>query len=265
MYQNNNPYVNNYGYTYAVGRPQARNTQPLTPEEIAKLRQDSEAFNMKVSQEDMLKAACTHKEKDGRSALISNGDGIYTCTICHATFKMCDMETKEVEECVENIDNILQTLKTIYLDIPEDLARQYMQLLPLLHKLPTLWTYAMKNFSKYEGNGFVDVNPMSTGYSGFATLQNLMTNPYAGYGYIQQPMPGYAPQAPYGYQQPAPAPAYGAPMDPATNPMAYGVPNGVPTPTAPAPGVMPGVAQPAPAPAAPAVTPEVQQQQVFNV
>lgn len=281
MYQNNNPYANN-GYGYGVARPQARNTQPLTQEQISKLRSDSNAFDMKVEVEDLWRAACTHKEKNGQSTLIANADGTYTCTICHETFKMCDSSAEEIEAAVNTIINMLQTSKTVYLDAPEELVRQYYQLIPLLKKFPALWERAMKNFSMYEGATTPNMNPMYPGYSGFAALQNLMTNPYAGYGYNgygygapQQPVQGYGyPQQPngfYGQQQPMAMP-YGAPVaDPTGNPLAYGVPGApvpAPAPTAPAPGVMPGMAQPAPA-AAPVATPaqntEVQQQQVFNV
>lgn len=273
MYQNNNtPYANNFGYAYGVPRPQARNTQPLTPEQISKLRQDSNAFDMKVEVEDLWRAACTHKEKNGQSTLIANEDGSYTCTICHETFKMCDSDRKEIEAAVNTLVDMLQTSKTVYLDAPEELIRQYFQMIPLLKKFPDLWDRAMKNFSMYEGTAFTGVNQMGPGFSGFAALQNLMTNPYAGYGYNayaqaapQQPVQGYGYQPNGFYGQPM-APAYGAPVDPSANPMAYGVPGTVPAPTAPAPGVMPGAAAPAPVatPAAPAQA-EVQQQQVFNV
>ena len=272
MYQNNNPYANNLGYTYGVPRPQARNTQPLTPDQIAKLRQDSNAFDMKVEVEDLWRAACTHKEKNGQSTLVDKGDGTYVCTICHEEFKMCDSTKDEIKEAVNTLINMLQTSKTVYLDAPEELIKQYYQIIPLLKKFPDLWDRAIKNFSMYEGSAVTSVNPMYPGYSGYAALQTLLTNPYAGYGYQA------APQQPagYGYQQPAAgfygqpmAPAYGAPVaDPSGNPMAYGVPGNIPAPTAPAPGVMPGAAQPAPAAAPAAATApqaEVQQQQVFNV
>lgn len=272
---------NGYGYGYGAARPQARNTQPLTPDQIAKLRQDSSAFDMKVEQEDLWRAACTHKEKNGQSTLIQNNDGSYTCTICHETFNMCDADRPKIEEAVKTLIDMLQTSKTVYLDAPEELIRQYYQIIPLLKKFPDLWDRAMKNFAMYEGAMNGTINPMSPGYSGFNALYNLMSNPYAGnfgqpgmvqpqygYGYPQQPMmPQMGVQPPMGYGYPQ-QPMMGQPMDPSQNPMAYGAPQ---APVAPAPGVMPGVPQPAPAPApvpAPAPAPqqtEVQQQQVFNV
>ena len=276
---------NMYGYTYGMARPQARNTQPLTPEQIAKLRQDSNAFDMKIPAEDLWRAACTHKEKNGNGTLVLNNDGTYTCTICHETFNMCDKSRAEVESAVNVLLDMLQTSKAVYLDASEELVRQYYQMIPLLKKFPDLWDRALKNFSMYEG-AMTGVNPMSTGYSAFAAYNTLTNNPYGGYGYMA-PTP-MAPQQPMGYyQQPTMTP-YGMPVDPNVNPMAYGVPNSVPMPTvpqaAPAPGVMPGVPQmaptagvmpgvpqAAPVPTAPVTTPvatqqnEVQQQQTFNV
>ena len=274
-----NQQYNNYGY--AAPRPQARNTQPLTPEQIAKLRQDNKAFDMKVDQEDLWRAACTHKEKNGHTTLIQNPDGSYTCTICHKTFRMCEDNEEQIAECTRKIIDVLQTIKTLYLDAPEKLIEGYMQQIPLLEKLPSLWKRSISNFSQYEGTINGSVNPMAPGYSGFNAIQSLLTNPYAGFN-------GMAPQYP-GYQQPAysqpyngyaPAQPMTAPMvDPNYNPMAYGVPTAPVAPmapVAPAPGVMPGTVQPAPAPAAP-VAPaptaapvetkqgEVQQQAVFNV
>lgn len=268
-------------YGYGAPRPQARNTQPLTPEQISKLRQDVNAFDMSIPVEDIWRAQCTHKEKNGASALLQNADGSYTCTICNATFRMPEFSADEVEVKVNELIDLLQTSKTVYLDMPENLAKNYFQMIPLLEKFKQIWNMSMKNFAMYDGN-LAGVNPMSPGYSGFAAIQGLLTNPYSG-GYN----PGFVPQQPMypGYQQPAAQPMYGqqpmyqpqAPMmDPSANPMAYGAPMAAP---APMPGTIPGapvaaptapVAAPAPTaqqPQAPAANSqgEIQQQATFNV
>ena len=270
---NNNGVPNMYGYGYANPRPQARNTQPLTDEQIAKLQQNGDAFSMKVDPEDLWRAACTHKRKDnGMSTLVQNNDGTYTCTICHETFNLSDSTKEQIQGAVNTIIDMLQTIKTVYLDAPEDLIVQYMQQIPLLKKMPQLWDRAMKNFAMYEGamNPLYPIN--NPGMSGFAAVQNMLTNPY-GFN------PNMGAAAPYnygygfGYQAPVAAPAPQAPaynfptMDPNTNPMAYGYPNVAPAaPVAPMPGVMPGMTQaPVAAPAPQQTTGEVQQQQVFNV
>lgn len=269
MHPYNNPEsTNQFGYGYGVARPQARNTQPLTQEQIQKLRTNPDAFDMKVTQEELWAAACTHKEKTGQSALRDNGDGTFTCSICHETFKLSDATEAQIEECVKAICDTLQTCKTVYLDAPDELIVQYFQMIPLLKKFPKLWNHAMRNFAQYDGYNPA-MNQYPIGYSGFAAINQLMTNPYMGMNMYGQPVPaapGYvAPQAPVYTQQPV----YGQPVAPGYNPVAFGQPVNVPAPAAaPAPGVMPGMA-PA-APVAPAAAPatqqtEVQQQQVFNV
>ena len=266
MYQNYYQNPNNYGYGYGVQRPQARNTQPLTPEQIAKLRQNNSIFDMRIEQEDLWRAICTHKEKNGASTLVPNDDGTYTCSICGTKFHMLDVSKAEVEEAVGKIRDIMNTIKTIYLDASDEFTAKYNQMEPLLLKLPALWEIAVSDFAKYEQP--TSVTMMGPGYSGFNALGSLMANPYAtqyqpmNYGMPAQPaygMPGQQPMMP-GYGMPA-QPAYGAPaIDPsmAGNPMAFGTPAGVPAaPVAPAPGAVP----PATAPAGT----EVQQQQTFNV
>ena len=277
----NNYYQNTqYGYGYTAPRPQARNTQPLTQEQILKLRTDSKGFDMKIDQEDLWRAACTHKEKNGASTLIQNADGSYTCTICQETFNMVDLDRATVEEKVKELKDILQTAKTIYVDAPEKLIEQYFQLLALLGKLPELWDRSIKNFSMYDSNMVGGVNQMGAGYGGgFNALQNMLTNPsYGGYPmggqqYMAYPQPmTQAPQY-YGggyYQMPTQPMAQAPMMDPNANPMAYGAPQQMPM--APAVGTIPNAPQPQAAPAqAPVPAPaqpqqaEVQQTQVFNV
>lgn len=271
-----------YGYTYGYPRPQARNTQPLTPDQIQKLRQDGSAFDMKVEQEDLWRAACTHKEKNGSSTLVQNQDGTWTCTICHETFNMCDASREEIEAAVNKLIDMLQTSKTVYLDAPDALIIQFYQIIPLLKKFPDLWDRAMRNFAQYEGT-YGAPGMISPGYSGFAAMTSLLTNPYAAGAPFMgqmpaQPMPNGMPmsgQMPmYGYPQQPMAPN-GMPMqqmypDMSGNPMAYGGPAVPQPPMAPAPGVMPGNPQAAPVAAAPAQGQpqqgtEVQQQKTFNV
>lgn len=278
----NNYYPQNtqYGYGYTAPRPQARNTQPLTQEQILALRTDGKKFDMKIDQEDLWRSSCTHKEKNGASTLIQNPDGSYTCSICQATFNMVDLTPEEVEKRVKDLEDVLQTIKTIYVDAPDKLIEQYMQMIALLAKLKELWNRSIQNFSMYEGTTVGGVNQMGPGYSGFGALQSMLSNPYGGFGaygqqYPQYPQPTMAPQyynnGGYG-GYPMPAQQMGQPMmDPNANPMAYGAPQQMPM--APAVGTIPNAPQPqqaaptqapVPAPAQPQQA-EVQQTQVFNV
>lgn len=279
------PYQQQYGTPaqYGVGiptMPKAKYTQPLTPEQISKLRSSGDAFKIEVSQEDLWRAACTHKE-NGQPTLVSEGvnpetgNEILRCTICGETFEMVDASKEEVQKAVDLICNLLQTSKTMYLDAPVQLVEQYYQMLPLLKMFPKLYERSQKNFAMYENAMGVGANPTAVGTNGFQMMGAMLSNPYSAMGY-GAPMPmgpqypqypqGYAPQPmapqpaqPYpGYPQQYPQQAYNPAMY-GGNPMMYNS-GAVATAPAPAPGVVPQ------APAAPTDgTAEVQQQKQFNV
>ena len=78
---------NNMGY----GFPQNYNYQqpapfksanPLTREEIASLKQKGSAFSLAVTQEDVLRGMCFHKDENGVSTLVTTQDGLTHCTLC---------------------------------------------------------------------------------------------------------------------------------------------------------------------------------------
>lgn len=258
----NQGYVNQ-GFGY-VERPNPKNTQPLTAEQISKLRQDANGFDWKIDQMDLWRATCTHKEKNGQPALVetSEGSGIYRCTICGATFPMCTHTVEEVQAAVNTIISMLQTAKSVYLDAPESLITNYFQVIPILEKFPMLWNRALDNYLRYENQQTATI-PVYGNYGGFQALNNILAynpmnfnNPQMG-GYPQQGFynPGY-PMAPNPGVMPQGAPmSMNMPMD---NPFGYGT-----APAAPAAGMMPPQ-QPV-APAAPVATDEVVQQKTFNV
>jgi len=280
----NNAYANPYGVNYAVpAKPQAKNGQPLTQEEINHLRSMSgaETLDIKISTDDVLIAKCTHREKNGTDSLVNLGGDRWRCTICGQEFNMFNGTVEEVTNAVGTIIDILQTSKSIYRDAPDSLTGQYYQLIPLLKKLPNVFQASLNNFSKYENWQQAPEFTANGYYPGFTAMHNLLTGQFMpgmapGYGY-QQPA--------YGYQQPmmqpmqggyAPNPVvtpqptagyYQQPVmqqyDPSGNPLAYGAPV-APAPVAPAPGAIPAAPVAAPA-AAPAAQSEVQQTAVFNV
>lgn len=222
----NQGYMNqNYGYPqpgvqYAQ-RPVAKMTQTLTPEQIKKLKNTGGTFDLQVSQTDMLKAICTHKE-NGNIVLVENNDGTVTCPICGATFTVMAVEQEQVQDATRVVFDVLQTIKTMYLDIPEDVATQYFQLLPLLEKMPKLYQIAMSNFNKYDNpNQF-----QNTGSPYGFNMLSAVTNP--AYGMGMQPMMAPNMYQPQPFQQPY------QPQQPmmGNNPFGYGYPQG-------APGMMP--------------------------
>lgn len=294
MFPNNN-YAQNpqmYAYTYPNTAPRmAKNTQPLTNEQIEMFRSKGNEFSMKVPPEELVRSACTHKEKNGATALVvDESTGEVTCTICKKKFRIRDESTEEVREVVNHMKDLLETSKALYLDAPDELILKYYQMIPLLDNFPALWERATSNFNMYDKSANQGA-PMQMGpyyNNGFGTLSSLIAgggyyNPmYGGYnpnmaqpqqmGYGQPMYPnmGQPQQMPYGQPmynqgynpnmyQPQQMPY---PQD-ATNPMAYGAPAQQPQ-AAPSVGTVPA-AQPQPAPAASANQQDVVQQKTWDV
>lgn len=277
MYQNN--YFNPGMPQSAAGipvAPRAKFTQPLSPEIISKLRSNADALKIEVSQDDLYRAACTHKE-NGNITLVSEGVGpnggeLVRCTICGKTFEVMESSDKEVEKITNDMISLLQTSKLMYLDAPAPLVQQYYQMLPLLEMFPLMYHRSQQNFDKYAmAQGMVPGQSVA-GTNGFAMMNGMLQNPYGvAYGYNYggyapaQQMGGY--QMPVAQQQPMMQPQYGMPQYPQYGQPQYGNPfmyNGAPQQP---------VAAPAPAPAAGTVPPavptadngEVSQQKTFNV
>lgn len=203
MYENQ--MFNNYGYAYGPGMQQynptfrqAQMTQPLTNEEKAILKGKGGEFSTKVTQEDLLKSFCTHKD-NGAIVASRNEDGSFICPICHETFNAASLDKADLEADVNKIIDDLQNIKLTYVDIPAEVARQYFSIIPLLKKLPQLGVIASNNWASYE-----NANPGMIGGNspyGIAQYNQMMLGGMMGYQpmYYQQPMMGY--QQPM-YQQP---------------------------------------------------------------
>lgn len=261
--------------------PKAKYTQPLTPEMISKLRASGDSFKIEVSQEDLMRAACTHKE-NGQPTLVSEGvnpatgNEILRCTICGETFEMVDASKEDVQKTTDDMINLLQTSKTMYLDAPVQLVEQYYQMIPLLKLFPKLYDRSLKNFSMYENAMNTGTNPTAVGANGFQMMGAMLSNPYgavygAPMGYPQAQYPGQVPaQSIMQPQQPMAYPQQPYMQNPAFNPAMYGgnpmmynsgAVAPAPQPMAPAPGTIPQAAPAAPTDG----TAEVQQQKQFNV
>ena len=181
-------------------------TQPLKPEEIQRLRNRGGQFNIRLTQDEVLIAACTHKGPDGRFTLAETRDGMAICSICGQSFNLVNLTQEEVAERVNDLKDILQTIKTYYTDIPEDTAREFFVIQPMLDRVPQLYQIALDKFARYEQITGVNYN---YGPNSFALLNNILApgmmmggNPAYNQGYPQQPQ--YQQQVPMG----APMPGY---------------------------------------------------------
>lgn len=150
-------------------------SQPLTPEQMQLLASKGGSFSTRVAQEDIFRSVCTHK-KDGNIVLVNNGDGTFTCPICQETFSETDLDPQHVKDITREMINILQMIKTTYMDIPDATALEFFPIITLLEKTPELAEIAMRNFSQYEQGTMVQnsANPYS-----FNALSSLMGGPMA--------------------------------------------------------------------------------------
>ena len=196
-----NPYIGGYGYA----KPKLPNpTNPLSKEEMALLKQKSPQFTLAISQVDGLKAICTHRDENGET-LRQNADGTVTCTICGSTFTPVNADMKSVEQIFKAVIDCLETMKIMYMDIPNDVVKQYFQMIPFLEKGPQLFKIANDHYSQYRNPSVMNAN-YNNGGNAFAIYSALM-NPGMAMGM------GMPQQVPYG-QQPGVAPGMPQPMAP---------------------------------------------------
>ena len=210
-YQNPNPYAN--AYTYGQPQPNINWTNPLTKEGEELLKKKSPEFNvLDVSREETLRATCTHRDPATRSlTLVDIGDGSYRCTKCGAVFNMADVDEATVEMYVNTIVDLLQTAKTMYVDLPPATVTAYFQMIPFLEKFPKFYSLANETFRRAVGNsgiqsGYMSSNPFTNLYGAIASP----VYPGAAPGYYQQPYGGY--------------PQYQNTSDPNGNPFMAGAP-----------------------------------------
>lgn len=216
------------GYQYQ-GAPQQQDRQKnfLSQAEIERLMKKQNQFSLALSEEDKLRAFCNHIRSDGsgKDALVQNPDGTYTCQICGYTFKPLDAQatTREsLQAAVNDIDDVLQTIKLLFIDLDPNVAKEYFQIIPLIEKIPDLFDLAVKNYSKHDNinlfvNGkrnlgtaqtfanlaaFLNGAPQQGGfqqaygapYGQQPQYQNPYSNGFGTYGTPQQ-APGYQPQS----------------------------------------------------------------------
>ena len=225
----------------------------LTPDQIRTLRNQGSQFSLGLTQEEVLRAICNHRSEDGLSDTLVYDPvtGTAKCTICGYEFRPIEpnVDYETIKEDVKRVQDILQTIKLMYIDLPAEAAKEFYPVIAMLDKVPQLTEYAAKNMAKHDAYNYM-YNDRNMGAAAmFANLSNMFSN--MSMNYQQQPQ-----QAPGFYGQPAGFPQAAYPQ-PQVNPFGFNA--GV----APAPAYTPGTpngfayapAGQAPAPVAPAAAP----------
>ena len=208
----NEMYYGNYGYNsynpgaYQYQVQQVPMTQPLTQEEINKLKTKTDDFTLAVNELDLLRAKCTHKNNN-QIVVQQTDDGRMYCPICGEVFSPVSCTEEEAKKAVDIVIDIMQNSKLQYVDIPLNVANSYYSMIPLLRKLPRLYEIAKNRFNKFEqGNAVIPSNDMRS----FNMLNSLMGG---GYGMpMQYSNPVMNGQMGVPMQQPMMAPQMGQPM-----------------------------------------------------
>ena len=175
---NPTPVVNGYGYVQPprqLDKSQMRNV--ISAEEQEKLRKNKQEFSGKLSEEEYLRALCTHKDvRTGNISLNHNDDGSVTCAICGENFRIVDtsegaITMEDIEATCSNFNDIFQTIKLIYGAIPEDVGRQLYVISGFIKKVPMFYKYAKTWFEQIGkvGQGFAPFNS-DPNYTMFRTL-----------------------------------------------------------------------------------------------
>ena len=234
---NNNPYGNfgqqqwipqGTGYQFNGGQPAAQKiNNVLTAEEIQRLVQKENQLSLQLTEKEVLRAKCNHRRADGLDDAIVEDPvtGLARCQICGYEFRPVeDWSSPEIiQDSVNAILDILQTIKIIYTTMPADVAAEYFQIIPLIEKIPELFKYAVKDYTKrvqydpYTYNnksmGVMNLFNMLCGGMGQPAAYNPQMDPN-----VQQAQPQFNPAFGAGYAAPqfaaAPqyVPGYGMPM-----------------------------------------------------
>ena len=248
MYYNYANPNNVAGQTFNGVQPQnIKFTQPLTKDQAAELTKSDSMFSLKVTNQDINRAICTHKFPNTNKFSINacnDGTGDVVCTICGARFNPDDLTHEKVEQIIKDFKNVMECCKLMYVNIPENVVKQLFTILPFVDKIPKLYDISVENYSRFAPNASStqDVYGQSSGL--FNSFREIIGGGNMGYpvygapqGYPQPQYPNYAtPTYPtYGAPQQMNQPAYGTYQDPNANPFFAGGTTPTPQPVAPAP------------------------------
>lgn len=171
------------GYMYTP-RPAPRYTQPVTAELAKLLMQSNDELDIRISNAEKIRNWCTHKEPGtGRVALVPNADGTVTCRTCGTTFRLIsdevikDLAANGKIQTVEDVQNlaidIVQTIKVMYTDIPEEFLKNFSQVITIMGKIYDLFKRGSKSFNMIEaftGN----IMPTGVGMNAFQVANGMM-------------------------------------------------------------------------------------------
>jgi len=230
------------GNAVIPGMAPHKGVQPLSQAEIDMLMNEASKTEWRVSEFDLMKAKCTHKDKQGNVTLVESSDDKVKCKICGEEFRLLNDDLSTIQKHTEYVIDALQTIKTLYLDAPEQLSNNYFQIIPMLQKTSLLYKKAADNLAQHDNSQSASIYPtnFNTDPNSWQMMNSIvagnmsygMPNPVQPNPALNQPVPGvwvngqFIPQNSMGYPGGI-NPMTGAPMaaTPQVQPQAPQVPN----------------------------------------
>ena len=181
------------GVMYNQNQQPIQMTNPLGARAGEMLKNGNGQPKLQITQEDYDQAICTHRYNN-ELQLLDLGNNKVKCKICGAEFETVDNISKEdIETCTENMYNLLNTAKLMWLDVPDQTAQEYFQIIAAIKQAPKIYSIGNERYNKYLNTNNALVQ---NGYTnGFALLNNIVgpnmgmgMAPVYPYGMPQQPM-----------------------------------------------------------------------------
>lgn len=191
MMQGNNFY-GNYGYGntmwgYSNQQPAFNNlkvTQTLSAEEINKMRSKEDTTSVSLTQDQILRSKCVHKDLNGKITLYpAPGNEMVRCSICGETFCIQEYPMEQVEAAVDTLTDVLQQTKTFGLTLPKELIVQYMPVIELIRKIPGLYKVALDQYNRYNGGAVMGNNQPFNQINGIDAMEAVMATGSYNNGY----------------------------------------------------------------------------------
>ena len=212
----NQNYMGGYGnfQAYQEPRKMPKLKNLLSDEKIKEMIKNGQGSGLKleVRSADIERHMCTHK-KDGGIVVRTNEFDKLQCPICGEQFEMVEADLATVQAVVDQMHDIIETIKTIGVDVPPsfltELAKMeaVMELIPGLHQMSLNKWYNDYDNNSYTnrgvGNNASQLVDFVLNGGNMGGVNPYMNNPYmmnqGQMGYVNNP---YAPQQGYGYAQP---------------------------------------------------------------
>ena len=207
------------GVGYGQQQPAPVLNNFLTPEQMSEIQHGGSQFQTKLTRDEYMRNICTHKSNN-RIMLEKQNDGQHHCAICGKAFTLFDTNTPDetIYGVCKNMHDLMQSIKTYFLNVPEDFKDIYM-MLGFIEKIPLLWKTAVKSFETASNQTAFGLqnNPQQDSFQMLGQIfgGTGMPGMMGGY-YQQQPMYNPAPVNAYGMTTPVAPP----PMAPQAQPQA---------------------------------------------